>query len=866
MITQYSIAQNVFIVKVCTVNGNSIISNASLRIVHSADYNNVYAFGFTNAKGVSTFTVAENECCIIATCLNYYDTLICLKTIPGDTIVIKLRNRITDLTPVIVNAKIIYSKISKDTITYNLQSVTDGSEKNVGEALQKLPGISIDKNGKVFYQGRKVDQVNVEGTNVFGKMQQLVTQNIDANVISKVDIYRQKSESAFGGEKLILNLRLNAKYKNKVIANFKINAGLLNKYAANINAFKFKKRGNYSFVNSANNIGNSPLTLDDYLEITNGNNDEDNSQLGSQQTRAINTNDFPKFLFSDNKLKASKNIFSAISITDSVKKHTKVQVFALAHLPTQNEQIISEYVSLVNGQKTNESTAKTNELPLFLLDANSTSTLTPTTKLLVNLKANNTHENNNADYVNTLPAGDLFIHSIIYKKTLSFNTNISIQKNITEFASLSMYVKYGVNNQNRTVSLQSNQPIYQEILLFNTNSVFVENRFNTSELQSGINYGIKKKYPFYVNINLKKERNQNESMKNMLAQNPFALSGSNTRNSINESFSTSRNLFSKLSINIGATVHHYLNSFTDTLVQKSFRNVVDYRAGISLFTKRLNQVNLNFSQTSTMPALNSLYNYLFIDTYRDLYKNGLLVSNEPNMEKNISITYISVKALKAKNTSAAFIFINGNKKIVVAPVVYPNYIINNNYYLPKYIGYMAYLNDDRYLINQALISKINVTVYHIENNYFFNDVKTKSRFSLLTFRNSLISTFNKSKFQLDLTNDIKFTQYSFYTTTKLYELQPSLTLKWNEKTYFYELSGKKLFQYSNYFRSNSILNIGFSIRKKVNQKYEFSASGDNIFNLHSPNLLSISQNNVTQSISNIKISAGYIMAGFRYNF
>ena len=179
---------------------------------------------------------------------------------------------------------------------------------------------------------------------------------------------------------------------------------------------------------------------------------------------------------------------------------------------------------------------------------------------------------------------------------------------------------------------------------------------------------------------------------------------------------------------------------------------------------------------------------------------------------------------------------------------------------------MAYLNDDRYLINQALISKINVTVYHNENNYFFNDVKTKSRFSLLTFRNSLISTFNKSKFQLDLTNDIKFTQYSFYTTTKLYELQPSLTLKWNEKTYFYELSGKKLFQYSNYFRSNSILNIGFSIRKKIKQKYEFSASGDNIFNLHSPNLLSISQNNVTQAISNIKILAGYIMAGFRYNF
>ncbi len=866
-VSQYAIAQKVTVVKISDLNDKGIIPNASLRLVKTEDYNSVFTFGFTNVNGISAFNLAEKECCIIATCFNYFDTVICTKIIPGDTILILLRKRVTDLAPVIINTKIIYSKISKDTISYNLQSVTDGSEKNVGEALQKLPGISIDKNGKVFYQGRKVDQVKVEGNNVFGKMQQLVTENIDAGAVSKVDIYRQKSESAFGGEKLILDLRLNSKYKNKIIANFKINGGILNKYSGNLNAFKFKKNASFSFVNSMNNVGNSPLTLDDYLEITSGNNDEDNSQLGSQQSRVINSNELPKFLFSDNKIQLSKNIFSALSIIDSIKRFTKIQIFALAHLPNQKEQNISEYLNLVTLQKTFENTSKKNQLPLFLVDANSNTTLSPKIKMLLSLKLSNSQENNNAEFVSSLQGRYLNTNSVINKKVLTLNTNVTLQKNITEFSSISAYAKYSINNQKRNVNLLSNQPLYQEVILSSNNRIILENQFNTVELQSGINYGTKKKFPLYVNINFKKENNQNRSLNDIVTQNVFSLSSSNSRQSISESFSSSRNLFNKVSFNISGTAYQYFSSFNGSPVQKSFNNLLDYRSGISYFTKRLNQINLNINKTSTMPFLTSIYKNIFIESYRELYDNSLLINTIPNIEKNLSIAYISVRALKAKNSSISFTLINGKGKIVIDPLIYSNYIVNRSYYIPNYRGYMTYLNDDRQLLRQTLISKINITAYHIQNNYYFRGVKTSTRFSLLTFRNSLISIFPNSKLQMDITNDIKITQFTFNNTTiKLNELQPSITLKWNEKKCFYELNIKKLYQFSNYFQSSTILNIGYMVRKKIKNKYEISATGDNILNLNSPNLLNIGQNNGLQTLSKIKILPGYILVGFRYNF
>ncbi len=857
--------QSVVTVTVFSLANSRTIPGVSIRIVNPENNNDIYNFAFTNASGTVTLRIPVTSFCIKSTSLNFIDSITCFKNITTDTLKIYLRSRITTLDNVTVNARVIYSKINSDTISYNLKSVTDGSEKNIGEALRKLPGVSVDKNGKVFYQGKKVDQVNVDGNSLFGNMQQLITQNLDADVVSKVDIYRQKKESALGSEKLILDLRIGAKYKNRIIANAKVEGGMLSKYALNGNLFRFKKHGNISLLNSANNIGNSPLTLEDYLDILYpASEQEAGAQFAGGDARVIDNNDLPKFLFSDNKLLSSKNIFSAFSLSDSLGKKTGYQFFALYNLPVQRESLITEYSSLTNTNINRELTAKRNELPLGLLDLKSATALTAKSRLYYSLKMNNTTERNNADFFNTLSGGNLSVISDVKNTKSVINTVVTFQQNLSLLSSIAIFARFKKSEQLRMLSISSNQILYPELYSSGGKSLVLENRFENKEVEAGINYGRKGRLPLFLSLNVKKEINENAQT--MPADKIFMLSGKNRRASVNESIATNRNLFKTLSFNTSLTLHQYFHTFTDSAVAKDFYNVLDFRTGLGFITKNLNRINLSFNQTSSFTGLSAQYNNIYIDSYRDLFFNLPLNANKPNTERTVSLSFMSVKALKAKNTYALISLINGKNKVVVFPEVYPKFVLNTSYYSPNYNGYNAYLNDDRNFIRQLVVSKLNISLYSLKMNYFFNNKASTTKLKVVSARHSLISHFSKSKFQFEYATDFKYSRYSFTAITKLIELQPGLTLKWNEKTVFYECSIKKLFQFSNYFQSNGIFNAGFSIRKKFRKNIEVSFTGDNVFNLRSQSIYSVYQNNIVQTIAKIETLPGSLLAGIRYNF
>lgn len=50
-----------------------------------------------------------------------------------------------------------------DTIVYNTDSFTNGNERKLGDVLDKLPGISVDDNGDIEVEGKKVSKVMVDG-------------------------------------------------------------------------------------------------------------------------------------------------------------------------------------------------------------------------------------------------------------------------------------------------------------------------------------------------------------------------------------------------------------------------------------------------------------------------------------------------------------------------------------------------------------------------------------------------------------------------------------------------------------------------------------------------------------------------------
>jgi hypothetical protein len=87
-------------------------------------------------------------------------------------------------------------RIKGDTIEYKADSFKVSEGANVAEMLRKMPGMSVDRNGAITAQGQKVEKVLVDGEEFFSDDPAVVTQNLRADAIDKVQSFDKKSDQA----------------------------------------------------------------------------------------------------------------------------------------------------------------------------------------------------------------------------------------------------------------------------------------------------------------------------------------------------------------------------------------------------------------------------------------------------------------------------------------------------------------------------------------------------------------------------------------------------------------------------------------------------------------------------------------------
>ena len=83
-----------------------------------------------------------------------------------------------------------------DTLVYTADSFKVKQNAVVEDLLKKLPGIKVDADGKIYSQGKQVDQVLVDGDEFFGTDPTVATRNLAANSVESVQVYDKKNENA----------------------------------------------------------------------------------------------------------------------------------------------------------------------------------------------------------------------------------------------------------------------------------------------------------------------------------------------------------------------------------------------------------------------------------------------------------------------------------------------------------------------------------------------------------------------------------------------------------------------------------------------------------------------------------------------
>lgn len=169
--------------------------------------------------------------------------------------------------------------ISGDTIIYNSDSFTNGTERKLEDVLKKLPGVEVNKDGEIEVEGKKVQKVMVEGKDFFDGDTKLATKNIPADALDKIQVLRNYNEvSNLKGlenneESIALNIKLKEGKKNFWFGDMTAGIGVGHeeeRYIINPKLFYYNPKYSLNIIANKNNIGELPLTAQDYFKFTGG--------------------------------------------------------------------------------------------------------------------------------------------------------------------------------------------------------------------------------------------------------------------------------------------------------------------------------------------------------------------------------------------------------------------------------------------------------------------------------------------------------------------------------------------------------------------------------------------------------------------
>lgn len=91
-------------------------------------------------------------------------------------------------------------RLNGDTVEFNTNHIRLRPHAEVEELLGQLPGLQIDPDGNITFNGEKIQHLLVDGEDIFGNSPALVTRNFDASKIAKIQILdRVSDQSRFTG-------------------------------------------------------------------------------------------------------------------------------------------------------------------------------------------------------------------------------------------------------------------------------------------------------------------------------------------------------------------------------------------------------------------------------------------------------------------------------------------------------------------------------------------------------------------------------------------------------------------------------------------------------------------------------------------
>lgn len=183
--------------------------------------------------GFSISNVRDGSYKLIVSSVGYYEYVQPV-TMSGKDITLRsisMKEYVQHLAEVSVQGHAAEMTVKGDTIEYNTAAYKVNENAMVEDLLKKMNGVQVDQQGNVTVNGETITAVRIDGKKFFGNDVQSATKNIPADMIEKIQVIDEKSETAklTGFEdddtEHIINLTLKADRKKGVFGKYTGSAG-----------------------------------------------------------------------------------------------------------------------------------------------------------------------------------------------------------------------------------------------------------------------------------------------------------------------------------------------------------------------------------------------------------------------------------------------------------------------------------------------------------------------------------------------------------------------------------------------------------------------------------------------------------------
>lgn len=164
---------------------------------------------------------------------------------------------------------------SGDTLSYAVGAFKNQSDRAIGDVIRRMPGMEVQPDGKILYQGKPINKYYIEGLDLLNGRYSLANENLPADAVSRVEVLENHQpirmlDSLVFSENAALNIRLKNKVTTTGTARVGVGAAPV-LWEATVSPMLFTRGQQMIASYQANNIGQNvgrqikTLTIEDVL-------------------------------------------------------------------------------------------------------------------------------------------------------------------------------------------------------------------------------------------------------------------------------------------------------------------------------------------------------------------------------------------------------------------------------------------------------------------------------------------------------------------------------------------------------------------------------------------------------------------------